>query len=431
MIPKARWQQIQSLFDQLIDSGTGERAVHLARACGGDMELLASVESLLESDSRREDPLLHVIGEAAESLLEDHRDRLIGTRIGAYRVVSILGHGGMSTVYRGERDDAQYQQTVAIKVLQHSTLHPRLRNRLHSERHILATLDHPSIARLIDSGDLEDGTPYLVMEHVDGESIDVYCDSRTLFIRERLELFVQVCAAVQYAHRNLVVHRDIKPSNIFVTDQGAPKLLDFGIAKLLAPESLSHTLPVTRLQERILTPENAAPEQVLGRPITTATDIYALGVLLYQLVTGRSPYRLLSYSQLQLERAICMDDPVRPSQMVISKLGAEKDADCSRILGSSRTLAAAIARPLERRFGRHHRDGHAQGTGSALPIGGGAGGRSEPAPARPAGARTTGRLALQHRKVHAPPSAGGGQRRRGVPGARDLRRGDTLAKSSY
>jgi len=331
MIPRARWQQIQSLFEQMIDTGTGERTARLASACGDDLELRASVESLLKSDARREDALLHAIGDAAESLLEEHQDRLIGTRVGPYRVASILGHGGMSTVYRGERDDSQYQQTVAIKVLQHATLHPRLRSRLHSERHILATLDHPSIARLIDSGDLEDGTPYLVMEYVDGESIDSYCDSRTLFVRERLELFVKVCAAVQYAHRNLVVHRDIKSSNIFVTVEGAPKLLDFGIAKLLAPESLSHTLPVTRLQERILTPENAAPEQVLGRPITTATDIYALGVLLYQLLTGRSPYRLLSYSQLQLERAICMDDPARPSQMVVSKLTGEKDADRSRI----------------------------------------------------------------------------------------------------
>ena len=331
MIPRARWLEIQSLFEQLIDEGAGDRTARLASVCGDDAELRSSVESLLNSDARREDALLHAIGEAAESLLEDHRDRLIGTRVGPYRVVSILGHGGMSTVYRGERDDSQYQQTVAIKVLQHATLHPRLRSRLHSERHILATLDHPSIARLIDSGDLEDGTPYLVMEHVDGESIDTYCDSRTLFVRERLELFVKVCAAVQYAHRNLVVHRDIKSSNIFVTVDGTPKLLDFGIAKLLAPESLSHTLPVTRLQERILTPENAAPEQVLGRPITTATDIYSLGVLLYQLLTGRSPYRLLSYSQLQLERAICMDDPARPSQMVIAKLNGEKDADRSRI----------------------------------------------------------------------------------------------------
>ncbi len=331
MIPRARWQQIQSLFERLVDTGESERALHLARACGDDLELRSSVESMLKSDAGREDPLLLAIGAAAECLLEDHRDRLIGTRIGPYRVVSILGHGGMSTVYRGERDDAQYQQTVAIKVLQHAMLHPRLRGRLHSERHILATLDHPSIARLIDSGDLEDGTPYLVMEHVDGESIDAYCDTRTLFVRERLELFIQVCAAVQYAHRNLVVHRDIKASNIFVTSEGAPKLLDFGIAKLLAPDSLPHTLPVTRLQERMLTPENAAPEQLLGRPITTATDIYALGVLLYQLLTGRSPYRLLSYSQLQLERAICVDDPVRPSHMVVSKLSGEKDADRSRI----------------------------------------------------------------------------------------------------
>jgi serine/threonine protein kinase/Tfp pilus assembly protein PilF len=331
MMSRARWQQIQSLFEQVIDTGAAERAARLASGCGDDTDLRRSVESLLASDQKTEDPLLNAIGEAAESLLVEHQDRLVGTHVGHYRVVSILGHGGMSTVYRGERDDAQYKQTVAIKVLHHATLHPRLRSRLHSERHILATLAHPSIARLIDSGDLADGTPYLVMEHVDGESIDAYCDSGTLFIRERIELFVQVCAAVQYAHRNLVVHRDIKAGNILVTRDGTPKLLDFGIAKLLAPESLSHTLPVTRLQERMLTPENAAPEQVLGRPITTATDIYGLGVLLYQLLTGRSPYRLLSYSQLQLERAICMDDPARPSQMVIAKLSGETDSDRSRI----------------------------------------------------------------------------------------------------
>jgi eukaryotic-like serine/threonine-protein kinase len=331
MISRARWQKIQSLFEEVIDSGPAERARRLADSCRDDDDLRNSVESLLASDQKTDDPLLNAIGAAAESLLEEHQDRLLGTRIGTYRVVSILGHGGMSTVYRGERDDSQYRQTVAIKVLHHAVLHPRLRSRLHSERHILATLDHPSIARLIDSGDLEDGTPYLVMEHVDGESIDIYCDSRTLFVHERLELFLQVCIAVQYAHRNLVVHRDIKAANIFVTGDGIAKLLDFGIAKLLAPESLSHTLPVTRLQERILTPENAAPEQVLGRPITTATDIYSLGVLLYQLLTGRSPYRLLSYSQLQLERAICMDDPVRPSQMVVAKLSAETDIDRSRI----------------------------------------------------------------------------------------------------
>jgi serine/threonine protein kinase/tetratricopeptide (TPR) repeat protein len=331
MIPRVRWQQIQTLFEQLVDLEGAERSAHLDKSCGNDADLRMSVQSLLSLDAAGDDPLLNAVGAAAESLLDDHRDRLIGTRVGPYRIVSILGHGGMSTVYRGERDDSQYHQTVAIKVLQHASVHPRLRSRLHSERHILATLDNPSIARLIDSGDLEDGTPYLVMEFVDGEPIDVYCDTRTLFIRERIELFIAVCGAVHYAHRNLVVHRDIKASNIFVTEEGSPKLLDFGIAKLLAPESLSHTLPVTRLQERILTPENAAPEQVLGRPITTATDTYSLGVLLYLLLTGRSPYRLLSYSQLQLERAICMDDPTRPSQMVVAKLKGENDSDRSRI----------------------------------------------------------------------------------------------------
>ncbi len=331
MIPRARWSQIQSVFDELIDVAPAARPARLAEQCGDDPELRLSVESLLVSDQSGGDPLLCAIGAAAEALLEEHRDRLIGTRIGPYRVDSILGHGGMSTVYRAQRDDSQYQQTVAIKVMHHATLHPRLRSRLQSERHILATLDHPSIARLIDSGDLEDGTPYLVMEHVDGESIEAYCDRRTLFVRERLELFIQVCAAVQYAHRNLVVHRDIKDANIFVTGDGVPKLLDFGIAKLLAPESLSHTVAVTRLQERMLTPENAAPEQVLGRPITTATDIYSLGVLLFQLLTGRSPYRLSGYSQLQLERAICMDDPPKPSQVVVARVHGEADVDRGRI----------------------------------------------------------------------------------------------------
>jgi eukaryotic-like serine/threonine-protein kinase len=351
MISRARWQQIQSLFGEVMDAPPRERAQYLDRSCGDDTDLRRSVESLLASDDKKDDPLASVISNAAESLLAEHQDRLVGTRVGPYRIVSILGHGGMSTVYRAERDDSQYRQTVAVKVLHHASLHPRLRGRLHSERHILATLAHPSIARLIDSGDLDDGTPYLVMEHVDGEAIDSYCDSRTLFVRERIELFVQVCAAVQYAHRNLVVHRDIKSGNILVTGDGTPKLLDFGIAKLLATQSLSHTVPVTRLQERILTPENAAPEQVLGRPITTATDIYSLGVLLYQLLTGRSPYRLLSYSQLQLERAICMDDPVRPSQIVVARLGNETDADRSRISDrrglSPQRLQARLAGDLD------------------------------------------------------------------------------------
>ena len=329
MMSAPRWQTIHALFDELADAGEDIRASRLSFACAGDPELRKAVEALLDSDRSREDPLVAAVGSAAESLLTHHQDRLLHTQVGPYLITAILGHGGMSTVYLGERADP-YRQTVAVKVLHQATMHPRLQSRLRSERHILATLDHRSIARLIDSGELPNGSPYLIMEHVDGESIDTYCDRRSLGVRERLALFLDVCAAVQFAHRNLVVHRDIKPANILVTPEGTPKLLDFGIAKLLSPESLSHTLPVTRLQERMLTPENAAPEQVLGRPLTTATDIYALGVLLYGLLTGRSPYRLLGYSQLQLERAICMDDPTRASQAVTARSGGGHEAERRR-----------------------------------------------------------------------------------------------------
>src|SRR3974390_1389158 len=206
MLPGTHWRKIQELFEQVAGLNDAERDAQLDRACGDDVDLRNSVQSLF-MDGSLEDPLLNAVGAAAESLLDEYRDRLIGMRVGPYRIMSVLGTGGMSTVYRGERDDSQFHQTVAIKVLHHATLHPRLRSRLHSERHILATLDHPFIARLIDSGDLEDGTPYLIMEYVDGESIDRYCDTQSLFIRERVELFITVCGAAHYAHRNLVVHR--------------------------------------------------------------------------------------------------------------------------------------------------------------------------------------------------------------------------------
>jgi serine/threonine protein kinase/tetratricopeptide (TPR) repeat protein len=331
MMSAERWQRIESLFGELLAADAEERRRRLRDIGTEDAQLRTSVESLLATDGRGDDAVAQAIGDAADSLLEKYQDRLLGKTVGEYRVTAILGHGGTSTVYRGEGMASHEATLVAIKVLHQAALHPRMRSRLHSERQILGTLDHPYIAKLLGSGDLEDGTPYLMVEFVDGEPLHAYCDRRRLSLRERLELFVKVCEAVQFAHRNLVVHRDIKPANILVERTGRPKLLDFGIAKLLAPESLAHTLTVTRLQERILTPENAAPEQVLGRPITTATDIYTLGVLLYQLLTGRSPYRLTSFSQLQLERAICMDDPVRPSQMVISRLSGESEADRNRI----------------------------------------------------------------------------------------------------
>jgi len=345
MLKPARWQEIQGLFAELIDADPETRAARLAELGPADAEVHRAVERLLASDARG-DEVGHSIGAAADALLENHLDRLIGTDVGPYRVVSILGHGGMSTVYRGERADAQYQRVVAIKVLDQAAMHPRLRSRLNSERQILASLDHPSIARLIDSGTLEDGTPYLLMEYVDGQTLLEFCDHRELSLRARIELLIKVCAAVDFAHRNLVVHRDIKPANILVQPDGTPKLLDFGIAKLLAPEGLAYTLPLTLVQERILTPENAAPEQVLGRPITTATDVYALGVLLYHLLSGRSPYRLTCYSQLQLERAICVDDPVRPSQRVAARSHSEPAPDAERIAARRGLNPARLAAQL-------------------------------------------------------------------------------------
>jgi tetratricopeptide (TPR) repeat protein len=342
-----QWNKLESLFAELADASPEDQLARLTAIGTEDPQLRERLEALLRSDNPSQDALQAAVGNAAESLLSHQKDPLIGTVLGSYRITAVVGQGGMSVVYRAERNDSRHPQVVAIKVLHQVALHPRLRSRLHSERHILATLDHPSIARLIDSGELPSGTPYLSMEFVDGEAIDAFCERRGSSITERLQLFIKVCAAVQYAHRNLVVHRDIKAGNILVTRDGTPKLLDFGIAKLLATEGLSHTLPVTMMHERILTPENAAPEQILGRPITTATDVYALGVLLYQLLAGRSPYRLTSYSQLQLERAICMDDPLRPSQAARTQIGrtqASLSGDLDAI------VAMAMRKEPERRY---------------------------------------------------------------------------------
>ncbi|MGH8311417.1 MAG: serine/threonine-protein kinase, partial [Steroidobacteraceae bacterium] len=222
----------------------------------------------------------------------------------------------MGTVFLAQRADRQFEQRVAIKLVEQMAVHPQLRTRLRAERQILATLDHPDIARLIDGGETAEGVPYLVIEYIGGKPIDEYCDALRLPLRERLRLFERVCAAVDYAHRNLIVHRDLKSANILVTPEGHPKLLDFGIAKLLHPDPVTHTVAVTRMQDRLLTPEHAAPEQVLGRTITIATDVYTLGVLLYQLLCDRSPYALHNSTALGLERAICNEDPQRPSSLL-------------------------------------------------------------------------------------------------------------------
>ena len=233
-------------------------------------------------------------------------------RIGAYRLLRKLGHGGMGTVYLAARADDQYQKRVAIKVIRGLDSAEIVRH-FRRERQILAGLEHPHIARLLDGGTTDDGLPYFAMEHIDGQPIDRFCDERKLSVRERLVLFQGVCGAVQHAHRNLVVHRDIKPGNILVTAEGVPKLMDFGIAKLLNPEVAGESRTATGLA---MTPEYASPEQARGGAVTTATDVYSLGVVLYELLTGRRPYRLKSRETLVVLKAICEDEPERPSTAV-------------------------------------------------------------------------------------------------------------------
>jgi serine/threonine protein kinase len=267
-----------------------------------------------------------------------------GDRIGPYRVLRTLGVGGMGEVFLAERADAEFDQQVAIKVVYGGTVARAVLSRLKIERQILAQLDHPNIAHLLDGGSLADGTAYIVMEYVDGVPIDVYCDSNRMDIAARLKLFQIVCAAVHYAHQNLIVHRDLKPSNILVTTAGAPKLLDFGIAKLLDERQAGHhTLAVTHADFRLMTPDHASPEQVRGQAITTSSDVYVLGVLLYKLLTGISPFVIPTMRLTDIERAICEKDPPLPSHAV--------DTDDTAITRCIVEVRSTTAKRLRRTLG--------------------------------------------------------------------------------
>jgi eukaryotic-like serine/threonine-protein kinase len=261
---------------------------------------------------------------------------MLGDRIGPYRVLRTLGAGGMGEVFLAERADAEFEQQVAIKVVHGGALAVGMHSRLKLERQILAQLDHPNIAHLLDGGSLPDGSAYIVMEYIDGIAIDAYCDSNCLDVTARLKLFQTVCAAVHYAHQNLIVHRDLKPSNILVTAGGIPKLLDFGIAKMLDErQAARHTLAMTQADIRIMTPDHASPEQVRGQAITTSSDVYVLGVLLYKLLSGSGPFFISSVRLAEIERAICEKDPPPPSEMV-----AVEDSTESRAIAEDRSTSA-------------------------------------------------------------------------------------------
>ena len=274
---------------------------------------------------------------------KEHALVMNGDRIGPYRIVRTLGVGGMGEVYLAERADHEFDRQVAIKVVHGGTLRRAIQSRFKIERQILAQLDHPNIAHLLDGGTLSDGTAYIAMEYVDGVPIDAYCDANRLDVPARLRLFQIVCAAVHYAHQNLVVHRDLKPSNILVTSAGVPKLLDFGIAKLLDDGlAVQHTVAMTHADLRMMTPDHASPEQVRGLPITTSSDVYVLGVLLYKLLTGVGPFVIPSSRLTDIERAICERDPPLTSHAV----HADETAVRAALLARS-TTAGRLRRILK------------------------------------------------------------------------------------
>jgi non-specific serine/threonine protein kinase/serine/threonine-protein kinase len=273
---------------------------------------------------------------------------LAGQRFGAYQIIREIGRGGMGKVYLAGRADDQFKKRVALKILRSEFTDPEVLTRFRHERQILATLSHPHIATLLDGGTGRAGEPYLVMEFIEGTPLDRYCDSHNLSISERMVLFQQLCSAVQYIHQNLIVHRDLKPSNILVTADGVLKLLDFGIAKLLKPELMATMADATSADRRIMTPAYASPEQMRGEPITTTSDIYSLGVILYEVLTGRRPYRLRTNAAHELARAVCEDEPEKPSTALIrtAKGSLQETAALEEI---SRKRGAAPEK-LQRRF---------------------------------------------------------------------------------
>ena len=315
-LTRERFQQIDRVFDAALDVPPHEREVFLARTCGSDDALRERVRTLLVAHDKSSGVLESAAASIAAEWLEEPSaaGARIPERAGPFRIVREIGAGGMGVVYLAERQDGEFQQRVALKLVRHAGASDAVRRRFLEERRILARLDHPRIAHLVDGGLTSDGQPYFAMEFVEGQPIDAWCRSRERTIDQRLALCLTVCEAVQYAHEHLVIHRDLKPSNILVRDDGQLKLLDFGIAKLLDPLGEADA-GATETGVLALTPDYAAPEQVRGLPVSTATDTYALGVLLYQLLAGRRPYDARGRTPAEMERIICEVEPPRPSSV--------------------------------------------------------------------------------------------------------------------
>jgi eukaryotic-like serine/threonine-protein kinase len=303
------WDRVHDVLHQVLELEPADRDAFLSNIAGSDPAMAAEVRSLLSAYEASNDFL------ASPALAAFSPTVAPGDKLGPYRIIEEIGRGGMGVVYRATRDDENFTKEVAIKLIDPAMRSDQILRRFRAERQILAMLDHPHIARLIDGGTAPDGSPYLVMEHVSGRPILRYCDENELTVSQRLALFLAVCDAVQFAHQRLVVHRDLKSDNIMVTDDGTPRLLDFGIAKLLAPKTGAPTATVTAPMNRMLTPDYASPEQIRGEPATVAGDVYSLGVVLYELLSGSRPFRFSTRSPEEVLRVITQEEPASPSSV--------------------------------------------------------------------------------------------------------------------
>ena len=309
-----RWQQVKTILEATLALPAANRGAFVGEACGADFEWRDEVESLLSFDNPAETDVFenNQFPSVVNIQTNESTNGFIGKKIGKYRIVRKLGAGGMGVVFLAERDDGEFEQQVAIKFLRHFSSASALQLFLR-ERQILARLHHRFIAQLIDGGTTPEGTPFLVMEYIEGTSITDYTREQNLNLEERLDLFCKVCSAVSFAHRNLIVHRDLKPENILITDEGIPKLLDFGIAKLLSESDVKAT--VTRRQA--FTPEYASPEQIAGGAITTASDVYVLGIILYELLSGRRPFQFADTADhKEIWQVVNRSEPAKPSSVV-------------------------------------------------------------------------------------------------------------------
>lgn len=343
-MPTPQWIRVSEIVDASLELPPEERARYLDEVCR-EPELRSYVDSLVMqfdgSETFLESPAVNSYARTCADELLGDSNLWIGRRIGDYRIVEKIGAGGMGEVFRAARADEQYEKQVAIKLLKEGFESSYALARFRAERQILASLDHPNIARLLDGGQTEDGFPYFVMELVEGLPIDEYCDLHRLSIERRLRLFLTVCSAVEYAHQNLVIHRDIKPANILVTADGTPKLLDFGIARLLNPDLSPNDADRTMSLLRVMTPEFASPEQMRGDPVTTSSDVYSLGVVLYILLTGHRPYQLSGRSPSAVSEIVCNIEPPRPSTVVLRKTGSAAQPEESNDSFSPELASAA------------------------------------------------------------------------------------------